>query len=113
LALAFVGLFWILITLAAVGRAHVVGWPGFLKDDGALALSAVSLTILIIVLVFRNEIIKPSSTLCPKCGVATRRGQFAAWQFVLVVCFFPLGLLALLAGRQPTECPNCGHVWQV
>ena len=42
LALAFVGVFWMLITLAAVGRASVVGWPGFLKDDGALALSAVS-----------------------------------------------------------------------
>ena len=34
LALAFVGLFWILITLAAVGRAHVVGWPGFSRTTG-------------------------------------------------------------------------------
>ena len=110
-ALAFVAFFWMLITLGAVLRSLTVGWPGLLRDEGALTLSAISLTLLVIVLVYRDEIIKPSMTPCPKCGEPTRRGQFAVWQFILVVCFFPLGLLALLAGRQPSVCARCGRSW--
>jgi hypothetical protein len=110
-ALAFVAFFWMLITLGAVLRSLTVGWPGLLRDEGALTLSAISLTLLVIVLVYRDEIIKPSMTPCPKCGEPTRRGQFAVWQFILVVCFFPLGLLALLAGRQPSVCSRCGRSW--
>jgi len=110
-ALTFVALFWTLVTLAAVLRSRVVGFPGLFTDEGALALWAVSLGMLAIVLVYRDEIIKPSTTPCPKCGEATKRGQFAVWQFILVVCFFPIGLLALLAGRQPSVCPRCGRSW--
>jgi len=110
-ALAFVGLFWMLITLGAFLRSMTVGWPGLLRDEGALTLSAISLTLLIIILVYRDEIIKPSTTPCPKCGEPTKRGQFAVWQFILVLCFFPIGLLALLAGRQPSVCPRCGRSW--
>jgi len=110
-ALTFVALFWTLVTLAAVLRSRVVGFPGLFTDEGALALWAVSLGMLAIVLVYRDEIIKPSTTPCPKCGEPTKRGQFAVWQFILVVCFFPIGLLALLAGRQPSVCPRCGRSW--
>jgi hypothetical protein len=110
-ALAFVALFWMLITLGAVLRSMTVGWPGLLRDEGALTLSVISLILLVIVLVYRDEIIKPSTTPCPKCGEPTRRGQFAVWQFILVICFFPLGLLALLAGRQSSVCPRCGRSW--
>ena len=51
----------------------------------------------------------------PMHGVTDRiatAGRFSAWQFVIVICFFPLGLLALLAGRQPAQCPACDHRWQ-
>jgi hypothetical protein len=44
---------------------------------------------------------------CPKCGSLTSQAGFPAW-----VIFFPVGLLALLAGRKPTQCGNCGTVWQ-
>ena len=111
-ALAFVACFWMLVTLGAVLRSRVVGWPGLFKDEGALTLWLVSLAILSIVLIYRDEIIKPAVTTCPKCGKPARRGQFAVWQFILVVCFFPIGLLSLLAGRQPSECPQCGHSWE-
>jgi hypothetical protein len=30
----------------------------------------------------------------------------------VAICFFPIGLLALLAGRKPTQCGNCGTLWQ-
>ena len=112
MALAFVALFWMLVTLGAVLRSRVVGWHGLFRDEGALVLWLVSLAILSIVLIYRDEIIKPATTTCPKCGEPARRGQFAVWQFILVVCFFPIGLLGLLAGRQPSECPHCGHSWE-
>ncbi len=49
---------------------------------------------------------------CPKCGKLTRRGGYKAWQIIVAICFFPLGLLALLADRNLTTCQNCGHIWQ-
>lgn len=48
---------------------------------------------------------------CPKCGKMTNRGGFAAWQIIVAICFFPLGLLALLAGRKPTTCSSCGNTF--
>ncbi len=50
---------------------------------------------------------------CPKCGKMTERAGYAGWQILVSICFFPIGLLALLAGRKPTTCPSCGHAFQV
>ena len=40
------------------------------------------------------------------------RGGVPTWEIIVSICFFPIGLLALLAGRKPTECPKCQHIWQ-
>ena len=50
---------------------------------------------------------------CPNCSGLTRRGTFKTWQIIVAICFFPIGLLALLVDRKPTVCQNCGHSWQV
>lgn len=50
---------------------------------------------------------------CPKCGKMVTRGGVPAWQIIVAICFFPIGLLALLAGREPTVCPYCGHSAQI
>jgi len=49
---------------------------------------------------------------CPKCNEMATRGGFKGWQIIVAICFFPIGLLALLADREPTKCPSCGHTWQ-
>ena len=49
---------------------------------------------------------------CPKCQAMAYRGGIPIWQIVVAIIFFPIGLLALLAGRKPTECPSCGYRWQ-
>jgi len=49
---------------------------------------------------------------CPKCSKQTVQGGFQTWQIIVSICFFPLGLLSLLAGRKPTTCQQCKHVWQ-
>lgn len=49
---------------------------------------------------------------CPKCGAQTPQGGFPVWEIVVAICFFPVGLLAFLAGRKPTECPSCKHLFQ-
>jgi len=48
---------------------------------------------------------------CPKCSEAAARGGFATWQIIVSICFFPIGLLSLLAGRKPSQCHSCGHCW--
>jgi hypothetical protein len=48
---------------------------------------------------------------CPKCDALTRRGGRPAWQIVVAILLFPIGLLALLAGRKPTVCEKCGYRW--
>ncbi|PCJ65006.1 MAG: hypothetical protein COA58_12105 [Bacteroidetes bacterium] len=53
-----------------------------------------------------------SNLTCPKCNELTKRGGFKAWQIAVAICFFPLGLLALLADRNPTKCQKCEHTWQ-
>lgn len=50
---------------------------------------------------------------CPKCGKIINQGPIPAWQIVVAICFFPIGLLALLAGREPTTCPYCHHTAQL
>jgi len=50
---------------------------------------------------------------CPKCDQLATRGGFKTWQIVVAICFFPIGLLALLADRNPTVCGSCDHRWQV
>ncbi|HEY0142470.1 MAG TPA: DUF2367 domain-containing protein [Thermoanaerobaculia bacterium] len=49
---------------------------------------------------------------CPKCSTPTPQAGFPAWVIIVSICFFPVGLLALLAGRSPSRCPNCGFTWQ-
>ena len=49
---------------------------------------------------------------CPRCGSHARQAGVPAWVIVVAVCFFPVGLLALLAGRKPTICGACGNIWQ-
>ncbi|MDR0822403.1 MAG: hypothetical protein LBN20_01295 [Endomicrobium sp.] len=44
---------------------------------------------------------------CPKCGNLIQKGNFAAWQIILAICFFPVGLVSFLAGRGPTTCHHC------
>ena len=49
---------------------------------------------------------------CPRCGTVTMASGYPVWVIIVAICFFPLGLLALLAGRKPTQCPKCGNLWQ-
>lgn len=49
---------------------------------------------------------------CPKCTGVAERGGYPAWVIIVAICLFPVGLLALLAGRKPTSCSTCGHMWQ-
>lgn len=49
---------------------------------------------------------------CPKCSNPTRLGGFPIWEIVVAIIFFPVGLLALLAGRKPTVCSSCGFTWR-
>lgn len=48
---------------------------------------------------------------CPKCEKLTRQAGFPTWAIIVAICFFPIGLLALLSGREPTVCQYCGHTW--
>lgn len=49
---------------------------------------------------------------CPKCGEMAKKGGYPQWVPWVCVCLFPVGLVALLTERNPTECPSCGHTWQ-
>jgi DNA-directed RNA polymerase subunit RPC12/RpoP len=49
---------------------------------------------------------------CPKCSSPTIRGGYPVWVILVAIFLFPFGLLALLAGRRPTQCPQCGFIWQ-
>jgi hypothetical protein len=48
---------------------------------------------------------------CPKCDALTRRGGRPAWQILVSIFLFPIGLLALLGSRNPTVCEKCGYRW--
>lgn len=49
---------------------------------------------------------------CPKCNSLAEQGGYAAWQWAVSICLFPIGMLSLLAGRQPSTCMNCGYAWK-
>jgi hypothetical protein len=49
---------------------------------------------------------------CPKCNKIVISAGFPTWAIIVSICFFPFGLLALLAGREPTRCPFCGMIWR-
>ncbi len=49
---------------------------------------------------------------CPKCGEMATRGRYKSWQIFVAAIFFPIGLIALSADREPTKCTKCGHAWQ-
>ena len=40
---------------------------------------------------------------CPRCGTSVSRAGYPVWVIVVAICFFPFGLLALLAGRKPNS----------
>jgi hypothetical protein len=111
-ALSFVAVVWMLMTFLAAARGRVVEWPALLSDESVIALATTSATLLVIVVLARNEIAKGNKRTSPKCGGNATAGRCNAWQFIVAICFFPLGLLALLAGRQPAQCPECNHSWQ-
>ena len=48
---------------------------------------------------------------CPHCRGRTPRAGFPIWAIVVSILFFPWGLLALVLGRQPTQCKHCGLVF--
>lgn len=50
---------------------------------------------------------------CPKCGELTPERGYSGWQIVIAILFFPIGLLALLADKEPTKCEHCSHSWNV
>jgi hypothetical protein len=47
-------------------------------------------------------------TPCPKCSTLTKEGGFRGWQILLSILIFPIGLVFLLAGKQPSTCLGCG-----
>jgi len=49
---------------------------------------------------------------CPKCDTQTAQGGYHAWQIIVAICFFPIGLIALFMDKQPTRCSSCDHTWQ-
>lgn len=50
--------------------------------------------------------------ICPRCGQPAKKGGYQAWQIIVAIIFFPIGLLALLADKEPSTCPSCGFVWR-
>jgi len=49
---------------------------------------------------------------CPECATPTKKGGYPLWVILVAIFLFPIGLLALLAGKEPTVCLKCGHTWQ-
>ena len=49
---------------------------------------------------------------CPKCGKPTKQGGYPMWVIAEAICFFPVGLLALLCDKEPTVCSHCNHTFQ-
>ena len=49
---------------------------------------------------------------CPKCDTPCEKSGYQTWQILVAICFFPIGLIALLMDRAPTLCPKCSHLWQ-
>lgn len=53
-----------------------------------------------------------SQVTCPNCNTLTEEGGFRTWQILVAICLFPIGLFALLAEKEPTQCKKCNHAWQ-
>lgn len=49
---------------------------------------------------------------CPKCNGLANKGGIPIWQIAVAILCFPVGLLALLAGPDASECPECGYKWK-
>jgi hypothetical protein len=49
---------------------------------------------------------------CPKRNKMANSAGFPTWAVIVSICFFSLGLLALLAGPEPTRCTFCGMLWR-
>jgi hypothetical protein len=56
-------------------------------------------------------VIYPMTVSCPHCGAITYRRGYPGWVIIVAIVFFPVGLLALLVGRDPSFCDVCGHKW--
>lgn len=50
---------------------------------------------------------------CPKCNSLVKRADYPNWVIWVAICFFPVGLLAVLTGREHTSCNKCGFKWRV
>jgi hypothetical protein len=48
-------------------------------------------------------------TRCPRCREWVDEANPPTWTIVVAVCFFPLGLIAPFAIKQPTVCSRCGY----
>ncbi len=51
-----------------------------------------------------------ATVVCQNCSKPTQIAGFAAWQIVVSILLFPLGLLALMGGRKPTICMHCSKL---
>ncbi|MBS1491016.1 MAG: DUF2367 domain-containing protein [Bacteroidetes bacterium] len=49
---------------------------------------------------------------CPKCSKHAIKGGYHTWQIIVAICFFPIGLLALMASKKPSVCHSCGFIWE-
>ena len=75
-----------------------------------LPLIAIIAIIVPVVMLIKNR--KIAHVSCPKCGNLCEQGKYKTWQILVAVFAFPCGLLALLADKNPTQCINCGFIWQ-
>ena len=48
---------------------------------------------------------------CPKCGEMAQKGGFHTWQILVAICFFPVGMIALLLDKKPSQCFSCGQIF--
>ena len=105
-----------LLTLLLASPLLLGGLRGALKNNaegmmiGFGGYGAISLLVLLHELLGRS---KGTELSCPKCDTLTRRGGRPAWQIIVSILLFPIGLLALLAARKPTVCAHCGYRWMV
>ena len=44
---------------------------------------------------------------CPRCG-SEMTEKYSAWQILVSIFLFPIGLVSLAAGKQK-KCSRCGH----
>jgi len=49
---------------------------------------------------------------CPKCDAPCEKSGYQTWQILVAICYFSIGLIALLMDKAPTQRPKCSHMWQ-